>query len=514
MGVGAPPAADSPVADSAPGPSFRPLQAILALGGIQAFTMLAGLARTKVLALLLGPAGVGVASVIDQVVSLVAQLGSLSIPFVGLKFLARARDDAATDTRAIYDALVMLLVLASIAAAAIGTGVAALNPSSFGEGLSSYRSALIVALVGVPPFAIAPLLRNAMAALERHRESAIAAFLGAVLTVGGAAVGVSAGGLVGLYAANGIVLIVTIAGMQWYLGRTLGLGLPRSLDTAAAIRALRSQRGLMTFASAMYILAMTSPFAYLLARSMLLSTHGATVAGFVAAAYGIGVSIRLVLNQANGLYLTPLVNRNSPKVDRIAAVAEYLRILIVLVVLSTLLIVLFPSQWLTLLYSPQFLDAIPLVAVFVLGEAVLLVAGVYQALLIGFDDIVGFLASTVTGQLITIALARWLVAGHGGLGVGLAFLAGNSVILVATATRLLRKHAARQVFLPLGPLAVALLTTAAAGWWVLRAGGGPGIAWKAAAYLVACGIAFLFLRPDERRWILRPWQAPAAARPR
>ena len=518
MGVGAPPTTDSqttasPAADSAPASSFRPLQAILALGGIQAFTMLAGLARTKVLALLLGPAGVGVASVIDQVVSLVAQLGSLSIPFVGLKFLARARDDGANETRSIYDALVVLLVLASITAAVIGTGVATLNPSLFGEGLTAYRAALIVALLGVPPFAIAPLLRNAMAALERHRESAIAAFLGAVLTVGGAAIGVSYGGLVGLYVANAIALVITIAGMQWYLGRSLGLRLPRNLNTAAATRALRSQRGLMTFASAMYILAMTSPFAYLLARSMLLSTHGATAAGFVAAAYGIGVSIRLVLNQANGLYLTPLVNRNTPKGDRIAAVAEYLRILIVLVVLSTLVIVLFPSQWLTLLYSAKFLDALPLVTVFVLAEAVLLVAGVYQALLIGFDDISGFLVSTVVGQLITIALARWLVTEQGGLGVGLAFLAGNSVILVAAATRLLRKHGARQLFVPLAPLSVALVTTAAAGWWVPRAGG-PAIAWRVVAYFTACGIAFLFLRPEERRWILRPWQAPASARRR
>jgi O-antigen/teichoic acid export membrane protein len=508
MGVGAPPAADP-----APAPSFRPLQAILALGGIQAFTMLAGLARTKVLAILLGPAGVGVSSVIDQAVSLVAQLGSLSIPFVGLKFLARARDEGAGEARGIYDALVLLLVSASVIAAAIGTGVAALNPSFFGEGLAPYRNALIVALIGVPPFAIAPLLRNAMAALERHRESALAAFCGAVLTVIGAAIGVRASGLVGLYVANAIVLVITIAGMQWYLGRSLGLGLPTNLNTKAATRALQSQRGLMTFASAMYVLALTSPFAYLLARSMLLSAHGPTVAGFVAAAYGIGVSIRLVLNQANGLYLTPLVNRNTPKADRIAAVAEYLRILIVLVVLSTLVIVLFPSQWLTLLFSAAFLTAVPLVTVFVLAEAVLLVAGVYQALLIGFDDITGFLVSTVTGQLVTIALTRWLVTDHGGVGVGVAFLAGNSVILVAAATRVLTKHDARRVFMPLWPLSIALVATAAAGWWVPRAGG-PGILWRVVAYIGACGVAFLFLRPDERRWLLRPWQAPAAVRPR
>jgi PST family polysaccharide transporter len=508
MGVGTPHAAD-PV----PSPSFRPLQAIVALGSIQALTMLAGLARTKVLAVLLGPAGVGVASVIDQVVSLVAQLGSLSIPFVGLKFLARARDGSIDETRRIYDALVILLVVASVAAAAIGTGIATIRPSFFGDGLAPYRSAMIVALIGVPPFAIAPLLRNAMAALERHRESAVAAFIGAVLTVGGAAIGVRASGLVGLYVANALVLVVMLVGMQWYLSRSLGLGISTDFSTRSAVRALRSQPGLLTFAASMYVLALTSPLAYLFARTMLLSTHGAIEAGLVAAAYGIGVSIRLVLNQANGLYLTPLVNRNSPKEERGTAVAEYLRILIVLVVLSTLIIVLFPAQWLRLLYTAGFLDAIPLVTVFVLAEAVLLIAGVYQALLIGFDDISGFLASTVAGQLITIGLVRWLVASDGGMGVGVAFLVGNSVILVASATRLLRAHGARQVFRPLLPLVIALIATGAAGWWVPRSGG-PAVAWKAAAYIAACGVAFFFLRPDERRWLLRPWQAPSAARPR
>ena len=506
MGVASPKAVEA-AASSA----FRPLQAIIALGGIQALTMLAGLARTKVLAVLLGPAGVGIASVIDQVVSLVAQLGSLSIPFVGLKFLARARDESGDDTRRIYVALVVLLALASIAAAAIATAGAAARPAIFGEGLAPYGSALLVALLGVPPFALAPLLRNAMAALERHRESAIAAFFAAVLTVAGAAIGVMTGGLVGLYVANAVVLLATVVGMQWYLGRTLGLRLSAGTGPRAAAQALRSQRGLTSFAASMYILALTSPLAYLYARSLLLSTYGAVEAGLVAAAYGIGVSIRLVLNQANGLYLTPLVNRNSPKTERVAAVAEYVRILVVLVVLATLVFVLFPAQWLSVLYSAKFAAAVPLVAVFVLAEAVLLVAGVYQALLIGFDDISGFLVSTVAGQVLTIALAHWLVVSDGGMGVGVAFLAGNTVILIATATRLLRSHQARRLLAPLLPLLMALGATGLAGWWVAHTAG-PAALWKVVTYVGACAVAILFLRPDERRWLMRPWHAPASPR--
>jgi O-antigen/teichoic acid export membrane protein len=212
------------------------------------------------------------------------------------------------------------------------------------------------------------------------------------------------------------------------------------------------------------------------------------------------------------LYLTPLVNQTTAKAERTAAVAEYLRILAVIVVAATMLIVLFPKQWITLLYSSDFPGAIPLVTVFVLGEAVLLLAGVYQALLIGFDDVSGFLASTVSGHLLTIVLARALVGPQGGTGVGIAFLAGNAVILVATAVRLLQAHDARGVFAPLLPLAVALTTVALAGWW--SASLEPPVLVRLLAYAAVCGLAVLFLRPDERRWIMRPLQRVLSRRPR
>jgi O-antigen/teichoic acid export membrane protein len=502
MGVGS-----TQPGDESPASPFKPLQAIVALGGIQALTMAAGLARTKVLALLLGPAGLGVASVVDQVLSLIAQLGSLSIPFAALKYLSRSRDSSDEETRRIYNAFVLLLTVAAIGFALVACVVAAARPSLFGDGLTAFRTPLIVALLGVPPFALMPLLRNALAALERHRESAVAALIAAVLSIGGSALGVQIGGLTGLYVANGIVLLVTIAGMQWYLGGSLRLGLSRASSVAEAFRLLKAQPGLWTFASSMYVLALTSPLAYLFARSTLLSTHGAAEAGLAAAVYGIAVSIRLVLTQANALYLTPLVNRSRPKGERIAAVAEYLRILVVLVTLSALLVVLFPRQWLLLLYSARFVAAFPLVTVFVLAETVLLVAGVYQTLLVGFDDSRGYLLSTVAGHLLTIMVAHSLAVARGGFGVGLAFLAGNSVILIATATRSVRRHHAARVLTPLLAFGVAVSGIAAAGWWA-SSSNTPGVALRVAVYAGAAVLAFAFLRPDERRWIVRPWYAP------
>jgi enterobacterial common antigen flippase len=494
----------SSVDAAAPAP-IRPLQAIVALGGIQALTMLAGLARTKVLAVTLGPGGVGVASVIDQAVALVAQLGSLSVPFAALKYLSRARDSTSTDLRRVYTAFVLLVALASTLCAAIATALSMWQPGMFGDGLAPYRLAVTVALLGVPPIALAPVFRNVMAALGRHRESAVAAFCAAMLTVAGAYFGVRYGGLVGLYVANAIVTIVTIVGMHAYLSRSVNLQLVPEMRVPDVTRELRAQPGLVSFAGAMYVLALTSPLAYLLARSLLLSTRGEIEAGWVAAAYGLAVSVRLVLNQANGLYLTPLVNRATAKSVRTEAVAEYLRILIVLVVIASVAIAMFPHQWLVLLYSRTFLDAAPLVVYFLLAESVLLIAGVYQALLIGFDDIAGFLACSVAGHLVTIALAWWLVPSKGGMGVALGFLAGNSVILVATAVRLLRAHEGRPVFVPLVPLVLALAAIGILGWWAAgQAALSAGL--RIVMYVGAVGLAFVFLRPDERRWLVRPWR--------
>jgi O-antigen/teichoic acid export membrane protein len=344
-----------------------------------------------------------------------------------------------------------------------------------------------------------------MAAFAKHRESAFAAFFGAVLTFVGAYVGVTLGGLAGLYIANALVLVLTVVAMQRYLSGALGLNLSVHVRASAATSTLRNQQGLFGFAAAMYVLAFTSPFAYLTARSMLLSSHGAIEAGLVAAAYGIAVSVRLVLTQANSLYLTPLLNRNTPKSERIAVVAEYLRVLIVIVAISTLAIVLFPSQWLALLYSSEFLGAVSLVTIFVLAEAVLLIVGVYQMLLIGFDDISGHLVATVAGQFVTIALARWLVEPKGGMGVGIAFLVGNAVMLTGTAIRLFQAHDARRVLAALLPLILALGVAVAAGWWV-DGNTPPAVTLRLVAFAVTSGVALLLLRSDERRWLLRPWQ--------
>ena len=59
------------------------------IGALQVLGGLIFFVRTKVLALVLGPAGMGVVSVIDQFVQLVMQLSALTIPFAAAPLRGR-----------------------------------------------------------------------------------------------------------------------------------------------------------------------------------------------------------------------------------------------------------------------------------------------------------------------------------------------------------------------------------------------------------------------------------------
>ena len=63
------------------------IKVLFTIGAIQLLQMVVLLARTKGLALLLGPELLGVLAVIDKLIAVFAQTASLSLPFAALRFL-------------------------------------------------------------------------------------------------------------------------------------------------------------------------------------------------------------------------------------------------------------------------------------------------------------------------------------------------------------------------------------------------------------------------------------------
>jgi enterobacterial common antigen flippase len=490
---------EAPDGDALPA-VFRPLQAILALGGIQMLTMAAGLARTKILALLLGPEGLGIAGVIDQTVGLVTHLGSLSFPFAALTFLSRERGQAEAFAR-LFTAFFRTLLGASVLATTVAIGIALWHTPLLGAELAPYRLAVVIGLAGAPALAATSYLRSVLAAVQRHYQAALFALLGGITLIATSYAGIRLGGLTGLYVGNLIVALMLAPLMFRHLRRAGAVVAPGARE--AALGVLRRESGLPGFIITIHLLSLFSPVAYLIARVAVLNHHGAFEAGLFYAGYGLAIAVRVVLGQANTLYLTPILNQPTSKAERAAAAADYLRVLVVILTLGGLAIVLFPKEWVFLLYSSQFAAAAAFVAAFMLSEAILLVAGVFQMLLIGFRDVRAHAMIAVAGQVVLAALCLLWVPPLGALGAAFAFIVGHGVILVLLLGRLWHRHRAPAAarFLPLSVAALGIL--AGAGWWAAPPEP-PAVVWKLLVYVLAAGAFLGLLSAGERRWLLAP----------
>jgi PST family polysaccharide transporter len=465
-------------------------------------SMLAGLARAKIIAVVAGVAGFGVIGVVDNAVAFLTHLGSLSVPTAATRFLPTRRAESDDAFRTLYRALARTLIAASVVTTLIAIAIAVWRPTVFGDELAGYRAVIVVALLGVPVAAFLPFLRSVMALLGKHRGAAMSVFLTSVGLVISSFVGLRLAGLSGLYAGNLLVLLPAALLMRGSLRHTLPAG---SGGEGGALETLRHEKGLVLFCTAMHLLTLAAPLAYLYARLRVFTLHGEEAAGLLAAAFGLAIAVRVVLHQGNALYLAPLVNQPTARAVRSAAAGEYLHTLSVLLVLASLAVVLFPKELLVLLYSPQFLGAAPFVAPFLIGELIMLASAVLQAVLIGFDDLRSQLTNSVAGQLVVVGLVYFLVPARGVMGAAVAIIVGHSVILMLNALRLMRSHHAASVVRTLPLLVIGISTLAAIAWWVIAAS--PALAWKLLAWVLVGALFVTRLRADERRRLLGPWRA-------
>src|SRR5918912_1303752 len=88
--------------------------AIISIGAIQILAALALVLRGKFVAVTLGPAGVGITSVIDQWVQSVAYFSAVSLPLVSTRFLSRAYSEGPEAFRGVYFMFLKVLLILSL----------------------------------------------------------------------------------------------------------------------------------------------------------------------------------------------------------------------------------------------------------------------------------------------------------------------------------------------------------------------------------------------------------------
>lgn len=446
------------------------IRVFLALGAIQFLVMLVQLVKTKTLAVLLGPELVGVMAVIDKLVAVVTQTVSFSLPFAASVFLpALWLRDREAFARLLGRMARVIVVLAVLAAAAC-VAVTLVEPGIWGAELTEHRSAVLFAFLGVPALALVPFVQNVFAGrLQERRAMGFALLHASVMTVT-AIVGVLWMGLQGFYLLYAIAGAGLVSIGLWIVIRSSREAPPpdRVAEEPARDRALEGGRilppGIWRFSIPLMLLTFAAPFAALFVHYSILSGEGAAVAGWMQAAIGISLAVKGVLGAANGVFLTPNVNRGGSPEESMAWANVYGRTMILLAATLVPPLLLFADLAIWTLYSASFLPGARFVALFVAVEVVGLVVSVYSALPIAFDHMRFHLAYSAVGQALMVTAALLLIPTQGVTGAGVAMMAPHVVTVVAVGAFLKLRYGLRVPARTVLLLTITLAWIAGAGW--------------------------------------------------
>lgn len=411
---------------------------ILTIGAIQALAIVVGFIRTKLVAVLAGPQGVGIISTIDQVVQAASYFSALSLPFASVRYLSKAHSNGFESFKQTYSNFLKALLILSLTGTTVAAGLVFLRPQLLGPEIEKYNVLLGIALLSLPTMILSGFFMQTLAAAQKPRLSSVLTLItGATLSAASVG-GIALGGITGLYVGTGVVGIVLTVATLIYLRKALDL--PLYKRGASFYDELKRSPDIIPFAFMAYLGALASSLSLLAARYVTLTNYGEESAGFLQAAIALSLALGMTLNPANGLYLTPIMNRNIAKEDKIKAAVEFEKRLAIIMAIVAMPIVLFPDVMVNILFSSQFVVVAQYVFLFIAAQCILQISGVHQALLIGFDDLKAYSLFTCVGHVSLGLLAWFLIPSLGIFGAGIAFLAAYSCLFGTTLLRLRLKH--------------------------------------------------------------------------
>lgn len=414
------------------------LKIILTIGGIQALAILVNMIRSKIAAVMLGPEGVGVVSTIDQVVQTAAFISAFSLPYAAIKFLSKAHSEGDEAFKRAYASFLKALFLLAGAGTLVTTSLVVFRAELLGSDVSPYKPFLLLGLLGIPAVVLGGFFSNVLAAAQNFKASSLLAVISNAALLIAITVGIFAAGIMGYYTGSALAGVLVIVGALFYLRKALGL--PLYERTASITEELKRSPEIISFAIMIYLASFSYSVSLLVARYSVFTNLGEAQAGLLQGAIALSLPLGMVLTPVNGLYLTPIMNRNIEKDEKIRKAAEFQRMIIVILSAASMPLVLFPKLILAVLFSSKFTAASSLVFLFIIAQCISQLAGIYQALLIGFDDLKVYTAITCGGHL-TLALLSWgMVARIGIAGVALGYIVSGLVIFLLTLARLKMRH--------------------------------------------------------------------------
>lgn len=404
------------------------IRAVVTIGVMQFVSMCLLLARTKILAVTLGPGAVGAMSVIDRVTALITQTLSLSLPFAALRYLPAELRKSPVEMDVLYRRMRAVLLALILPATAASVALTVARPAIWGAELVPYRGILLVALAGLPIIGLVPFLVNAFASgLTHERSMAFSVSHSAVFAASALAAGLGLG-LRGYYALYALLGTILVAAAMWWLRRPISADARRLTLTE-----LLSLPGpVWRFGGALLALTFAMPYASLFVLATTFTLYGAEVSGILQSAIGLSLMVRTLLGTAHSVLLTPHVNRQETPESRMQWANEFQRTLVTLFVIVLPPLLLFADVALRIFYSGRFVAASSFVGLFVAAEVVTLLSGTYQVLILAGDRVLFHVIQNLVAQVLLAGIAAVALPRLGPAGAGLATLAAPVFLFIST----------------------------------------------------------------------------------
>ncbi len=387
------------------------------VGGAQVFNVVIGIVRTKVMAILLGPAGFGLAGLYNSVVDLTQNIAGLGVNSSGVRQIAEAVGSDDTDRIALTVAVLRRtsVVLGAIGALALIVCCRQVSIATFGTGKYSTGVAVlaIAAFCRLVSGGQGALIQGMRRIADLAKMNVIGAILGAVISIA----------LVYFFRESGIVwYVITIAATSmltsWWYSRKikvekLAVGFVQVREEAKALLKL----GFAFMISSM----MTLGVAYGV-RVTVLHKLGLQATGFYQSAWTLGgLYVGFILQAMAADFYPRLTGSINDHKTCNRLVNEQARVGLLMAGPGVIGTLTFAPMVIGTVYSAKFAGSVPILRWICLGATLQVITWPMGFIIVAKGKQNLFILSEVAWAIVSIALA-WLCIVHFGLsGAGIAF---------------------------------------------------------------------------------------------
>ncbi|MEN5380463.1 O-antigen translocase [Sphingobacterium kitahiroshimense] len=394
------------------------LKGTVIFGGSQVFTIIIGLIRAKLVAIFLGPAGVGISSLLTSTVAMLQQFSSFGVNLSAVKNIAQAKEEKTSLTTLVFNYRLLLVLLGSLGASISVLFADYLSFYTFGN----HDYTVAFRLLGIYIF-FTTLSGGELSILQGKRELKKVAVSSVIGSVIGLILGVP---FYYFWGIKGIVPAMVVMAICNYLANRLLSTSDYKLSIIKLERStfVSSSKEMMTLGIVLMISTLLGTVATYLLNAYISRQGGLVDVGFFQSANSL-------TNQYTGIVFTSMAIDYFPKlaakadsvIDINRLVNEQLEIAILLIAPIVALFLVFSTLIVNLLLTKEFLVVVPVLNLMAFGVFVKAIS--YPLGYISFakgDKKLFFWLEGVFANVLQLSLNILFYSYFGLLGLGFSFI--------------------------------------------------------------------------------------------